>query len=34
MLSMDASRKVRKEKKDQLAAQLILENYLETRRRA
>jgi putative Holliday junction resolvase len=34
MLSLDASRKVRKEKKDQLAAQLILENYLETRRRA
>ncbi|MBQ7555159.1 Holliday junction resolvase RuvX [bacterium] len=33
MLSMDASRKVRKEKKDQLAAQLILENYLETKRR-
>lgn len=33
MLSLDASRKVRKEKKDQLAAQLILENYLETRRR-
>ena len=34
MLSMDASRKTRKEKKDQLAAQLILENYLETKRRA
>lgn len=34
MLSLDANRKVRKEKKDQLAAQLILENYLETRRRA
>lgn len=33
MLSMDASRKVRKEKKDQLAAQLILENYLEAKRR-
>ena len=33
MLSMDASRKTRKEKKDQLAAQLILENYLETKRR-
>ena len=33
MLQMDASRKVRKEKKDQLAAQLILENYLETKRR-
>ena len=32
MLQMDASRKTRKEKKDQLAAQLILENYLETRR--
>ena len=33
MLSMDASRKTRTEKKDQLAAQLILENYLETKRR-
>lgn len=33
MLSMDASRKTRKEKKDQLAAQLILENYLEAKRR-
>ena len=33
MLQMDASRKTRKEKKDQLAAQLILENYLETKRR-
>ena len=33
MLSMDASRKTRNEKKDQLAAQLILENYLETKRR-
>ena len=33
MPQMDASRKVRKEKKDQLAAQLILENYLETKRR-
>ena len=32
MLESDANRKHRKEKKDQLAAQLILENYLESRR--
>ena len=32
MLQGDARRNVRKEKKDQVAAQLILENYLESRR--
>ena len=33
MLEGDASREKRKEKKDQIAAQLILENYLEQKRR-